>query len=896
MPGEAPRSARRTRRRRAAEASDSGRTRGAIARSRPARSRGSALRGKRRRRERAYRQLRGGERSGLRAESGYPDPCSPRRCGGETLALWAIYAALDGSVLRAREPVRRAVCSRRGRLRSRPSPSRLHRQGDALGTPVRSRRPARRVTSLERVRVRRRSRSPTRQPDPFRPRLREPALARRRARIALERAASVLEPVRPRRQPASRRRAGRDLPPRDLARDPPSPPALVDLLLRVHALPRSPRRIPLLSRRSRCRTPAALHRRGGMGRSRRTSLFWNGWSVGPSTATFPLLLLGLRRLARGSRSRNRRSPSRRSSSSLAGGHPESLFHGVAAAGRLLRGGARQLAARRSREARRTRRAPRRSAPRPAGLALLLAGPQLFPLLEAIPRSAEYRERGSRRTARRPVAVRVAPREAARAAAFPRFFPSRTGSTERVPSRPSARTAPGCRSPTPAPCFFRSRALGADAAAGRDAALFLSAAAAGLLLGASAPGLIDVLTRLPGFALALNYRLVFLAGFGLAGLAALGAEARSRREDRAGVAAAGARAAAALGVALSPGRSCGPRDLPLARPSRRVRRGAAALFADRRRSLCLAPRRRPLAPKSPAARVVRRLRPARVSAALEMGGDYPTLAGRASSRPRLSSSIALGGGAPAASSPRAATCAPTARRSSGLEDVRGYESIVLDRFADTYPLWCVPQPASFNRVDDLTRPFLAFLSARLRGGALPTPRPPAGWDERERSAALALFENPRALPRAFVPARIVADPRSLAASCARWPPPDFSRRGVDRVRPGGVRELTNARFGSLRGRRVPDLSIDVRGRRFRDALRRDVAAGLAGMARATRTGAGCDVQTVNHAFVGVLASAVPAGTRVRLSYRPRLVPRRGSPRSRSVVSRDRGASSLARRRR
>ena len=48
---------------------------------------------------------------------------------------------------------------------------------------------------------------------------------------------------------------------------------------------------------------------------------------------------------------------------------------------------------------------------------------------------------------------------------------------------------------------------------------------------------------------------------------------------------------------------------------------------------------------------------------------------------------------------------------GLEDARGYESIVLARVADTYPLWCRPQAASFNRVDDLTRPFLAFLNVR-----------------------------------------------------------------------------------------------------------------------------------------------------------------------------------------
>ncbi len=61
-------------------------------------------------------------------------------------------------------------------------------------------------------------------------------------------------------------------------------------------------------------------------------LFWVGWSVGPSTATFPLLLLGLRRLAR--------SPGRASIGltaaalwlSFCGGHPESFFHGVAAGG------------------------------------------------------------------------------------------------------------------------------------------------------------------------------------------------------------------------------------------------------------------------------------------------------------------------------------------------------------------------------------------------------------------------------------------------------------------------------------------------------------------------------------------------------------------------------------
>src|SRR5262249_50851406 len=61
---------------------------------------------------------------------------------------------------------------------------------------------------------------------------------------------------------------------------------------------------------------------------------------------------------------------------------------------------------------------------------------------------------------------------------------------------------------------------------------------GVLCGASAPGLLDLLARLPGFSLALNYRLVFLAGLGLAGLAALGVEEILAGERRGAAALAG----------------------------------------------------------------------------------------------------------------------------------------------------------------------------------------------------------------------------------------------------------------------------------------------------------------------------------------------------------------------
>src|SRR5205814_9722581 len=37
---------------------------------------------------------------------------------------------------------------------------------------------------------------------------------------------------------------------------------------------------------------------------------------------------------------------------------------------------------------------------------------------------------------------------------------------------------------------------------------------------------------------------------------------------------------------------------------------------------------------------------------------------------------------------------------GLEDVRGYQAMTLARLAETFPLWCEPQPVWSNRVDDL----------------------------------------------------------------------------------------------------------------------------------------------------------------------------------------------------
>jgi hypothetical protein len=88
----------------------------------------------------------------------------------------------------------------------------------------------------------------------------------------------------------------------------------------------------------------------------------------------------------------------------------------------------------------------------------------------------------------------------------------------------------------------------------------------------------------------------------------------------------------------------------------------------------------------------------------------------------------------------------------LEDARGYTAMTNLRLYDTYPLWCAYQGPWFNRIDDLSRPFLSFLNVRyaLAGPQVAVPR---DWSHRATDRGTHLLENPRALPRAFVPRNV-----------------------------------------------------------------------------------------------------------------------------------------------
>ena len=389
---------------------------------------------------------------------------------------------------------------------------------------------------------------------------------------------------------------------------------------------------------------------------------------------------------------------------------------------------------------------------------------------------------------------------------------------------------------------------------RGRGMFLTFVLAGLAYGASVPGVMDLTARLPGFALALNYRLVFLAGLGISGLAALGTrQLEISGGRRALVSSSWAWAGGIFAVFLISERALAARGLSPAFTWTQLAFEIGPLAALGLTGLV----GKPTGPRMASAALVLLVG----QRFLEMRGTYPTLPA-STLAPRLPTLGALPlGGFPARIVARADVFRPNAAALYGIEDVRGYESLVLDRFADTIPLWSDPQAASFNRVDDLAsaRPFLSFLNVGYAIGA-PADPVPDGWREQVRGPEMVLFANPGVLPRAFVPRalrRIPDSARRLAAMAAES---DFS----DTAFLGGP-GAADARNGeaALRIREAgPDLVVDASV-----SARVLVATSLSDWPGwiAESGGRALPLETVNHAFVGFWLE--PGQHRVRLSYRP-----------------------------
>jgi len=89
---------------------------------------------------------------------------------------------------------------------------------------------------------------------------------------------------------------------------------------------------------------------------------------------------------------------------------------------------------------------------------------------------------------------------------------------------------------------------------------------------------------------------------------------------------------------------------------------------------------------------------------------------------------------------------------GLEDPRGYEAMTFDPLFKTYPLWSVHQPFFFNRVDDITKPFVSMMNVRFAIAGVWLPVPP-GWRLVAQERHVILLENMNALDRAFIPRNV-----------------------------------------------------------------------------------------------------------------------------------------------
>jgi len=467
-------------------------------------------------------------------------------------------------------------------------------------------------------------------------------------------------------------------------------------------------------------------------------VFYVGYPVTPSVGPYPLLLLGLTRLARRTEydGAERGHADARAvaltvvalCASIVSGHPETLLFVVFGAGIWFlfelhdAGPGRRL--------------------RPVLLSLLagaialgLTAVALLPFLDAMPQTIQHTLRA--------LFHAKADRSEAPLEASRRLL------TSAVPYAYGALGRSEYVGRLIAPAGYAGALLFPLAAAGltgsgRRRWVLLGTGLLGLALNARAPLITNAVAAIPLFDIAVTDYLVFLWVLALAALAAMGVDRLRSGKGLAAFAAGGALAAAAIGIAGA-GRAAALRQLGMASGYFRLRlaleilpilAGAAlVVFAFRRWGRVTA-----------AAALGLVLLFAAVRRA-EEDGVYPTFPASAF-YPPLPLLDAIPRGVPERVAAMRWTFNPNVGAIYGLEDVRGYDAMTFQPLAETFGLWSVPQTAYYNRVDRAT-PFLSLLNVRWVLAAEAWPPPPE-WILTGESRGTRLYENPRALPRAFAP--------------------------------------------------------------------------------------------------------------------------------------------------
>jgi hypothetical protein len=519
-------------------------------------------------------------------------------------------------------------------------------------------------------------------------------------------------------------------------------------------------------------------------------LFFVGYPVGPSVGPFPLLLLGLHRLVEPGGRRAVGVTTAALVLTAVAGHPETLLFSVAGGGifflfELARAG----------RGRRLR--PVLLSLLAGALALGLTAVVLLPFLEILPQSWQHELRQTAYAASR----RSEPLVESLRRVLPTIVPYAYGALGkgRIVTRFMV------------PAGYAGTLLFPLAAVGlltrsRWRWCFATLGAVGLATGARLAGITDVLTSLPVFDIAITDYLIFLAIFALAALAVEGLRRlRAGEGERVFLAASiGCVLCLVLLIAWRQGLLT---NLGMSVADRRERAllQVVPVLAGLVLVVAFARRRRagpPLAAALLVLFVTQRV--------LEDHDTYPTLPARAF-YPHLALLDAIPRGEPVRVAALEWSFTPNIAAMYGLEDVRGYEAMVLWPLVDTFEHWCILNPIFFNRIVDPTTPFLSFLNV----GYVITPpgyAPPQGWTVLAEREGGRLLRNPSPLPRAFVPRHVgwtsVTETQHAAMAAIR----DYASYGVvGEARPGPVAWRDNGRaevrIASYRGGRMR-LAIDA----------------------------------------------------------------------------------------
>jgi hypothetical protein len=523
-------------------------------------------------------------------------------------------------------------------------------------------------------------------------------------------------------------------------------------------------------------------------------VIWQGWVIGPSTLWLPLVLFGVRRVVRQGRAGVLITAF---TMMLLNGHPESALH-IVAMGVVW--GVWELVSKRRAGSQPAQLSvddgPAKSRPHvsillalSAGIAALgLCAIYLFPIVDAIPQSME----GKFRRAVWVNMKRSVPMQTALGHLQAQVIPFRFGDpSQRVVAWPKSPPYNYTEAAYAGSVLLPLAIFGLWRSKRREKWIVLAIGIVGLLIGIEAAPFADWIAKLPLFDLALNARLIVAVSFMLVTLAALGVEeVTAHRRDFLIVAGA---TAAALALLLA------TQWKPM------LEWGLKPEFV-RAQSLLL------LVPLALMMLASRKYAPAAILLLLlaqrtaEAARFYPTVPARFF-YPRIGVLERLPkGGAPYRITALGYVFVPNIATMYEVEDVRGYQAMTLERMRVAQDLFSTAQPVWFNRVDDLTRPFLSALNVRFALAPEGTAAPD-GWRRVDGQPGVEVFENLRVLPRAWMPRRVVVHDDVLMSEMIAET--DFAERGWVEIRGSSRIEEENARGTvSIRPRGYNAFDIDA----------------------------------------------------------------------------------------